>query len=157
MYWLAVFLGGGLGACARLAIIRFFEVRGTEDIELTQSHSKIPLSSTDVDSALGGSWAESAELAFTKATLISNGVGSLLMGVLFAWLMSAKGLSEGWRVFAMVGFCGSLTTFSTFSLETLQLFLDGKIAMGLIYMILQCVLNVAAASIGFFLLARLIA
>lgn len=43
-----------------------------------------------------------------------------------------------------VGFCGGFTTFSTFSLETAQLFQSGKTGLGLLYVAASVVLGIAA-------------
>lgn len=62
--------------------------------------------------------------AFPWGTLFVNALGSFLLGLLLgggvtsadSWLSF-----EGAHAFAVVGFCGGLTTFSTFSLQTLTL------------------------------------
>lgn len=54
------------------------------------------------------------------AVLIANVVGSLLLGVLLA------GASGDLRLLLGVGFCGGLTTFSTFALDTLVLAREGR-------------------------------
>jgi fluoride exporter len=60
---------------------------------------------------------------FPWATLLANVSGSLLIGVLAA-LMAGEGRfpdSPAWRLFWVVGICGGYTTFSSFSLQTLEL------------------------------------
>lgn len=58
--------------------------------------------------------------AFPWATLLVNAVGSLLLG----WLTGAA-LSGGSVSLLGTGFCGALTTYSTFSWDTVRLFSDG--------------------------------
>ena len=53
---------------------------------------------------------------FPFSTLTVNVAGSLLIGALMG-----LGLSDGWALLCIVGFCGGFTTFSTFSLETVTL------------------------------------
>lgn len=55
------------------------------------------------------------------ATLAVNVVGSFGLGVVVALAWGARGLSEEWRLALGVGLCGALTTFSTYSVETLEL------------------------------------
>lgn len=62
---------------------------------------------------------------FPLATLLVNVAGSLLLGLLVG-LVSEGQLAEDWLVWAGVGFCGGLTTFSTFTYETLQLVEQGS-------------------------------
>ena len=63
---------------------------------------------------------------FPTGTLFVNATGSFLLGLLF-WLGETRGiLSAETRVFAAIGVLGSFTTFSTFSLETLNLYAGGE-------------------------------
>jgi CrcB protein len=66
--------------------------------------------------------------AFPWGTLVVNVLGSFVIGFIAAstapdsrWLLPPAA-----RVFLMVGFCGGFTTFSSFSLETLNLLRDGE-------------------------------
>lgn len=62
---------------------------------------------------------------FPLATLLVNVIGSMLLGVLVA--LAAKGLiPDRWLGWAGIGFCGGLTTFSTFAYETFQLVEQGS-------------------------------
>jgi CrcB protein len=54
--------------------------------------------------------------AFPVGTLVVNVTGSFLIG-----LLAALALRHEWRLFLMAGFCGGYTTFSTFSLQSLEL------------------------------------
>ncbi|GAA1225496.1 fluoride efflux transporter CrcB [Prauserella halophila] len=59
--------------------------------------------------------------AFPWGTLVVNVLGSALLGLLTAWVLATG--TAGGSVFALagVGLCGSLTTFSTFGYDTVQL------------------------------------
>ena len=59
------------------------------------------------------------------ATWTVNMVGCLLIGFLVP-LMSGASVSSHWRLFVLVGFLGSFTTFSTFSLESVVLWQEGR-------------------------------
>ncbi|MYN12141.1 fluoride efflux transporter CrcB [Pusillimonas sp. TS35] len=56
-------------------------------------------------------------------TLAANLLGGLLVGIVFESLSVYSGLAPSWRLFAITGFLGGLTTFSTFSLEISTLLL----------------------------------
>lgn len=62
--------------------------------------------------------------SFPLATLISNVLASFALGIL-AYYFSGK-IPEASRLFWMVGFCGGFSTFSTFSLENLELLKQGQ-------------------------------
>ena len=78
--------------------------------------------------AVSGLVANSIGETFPWGTLIINITGSFLIGFVFT-LTSPDGrvmVSGGTRQFVMTGFCGGYTTFSSFSLQTLNLIRDGE-------------------------------
>ena len=64
-------------------------------------------------------------------TLAANLAGGYLVGVAVAFLALRPDLPPEWRLFAITGFLGGLTTFSTYSAEVTQLFARGDIVSGL--------------------------
>lgn len=64
-------------------------------------------------------------------TLIANLVGGYIIGLAVAYFAQAPNLSPEWRLFIITGFCGGLTTFSTFSLEVVTLLQDGRFTWAL--------------------------
>lgn len=63
---------------------------------------------------------------FPYGTLTVNVIGSFLMGVLFALLDSNMIAEAPWRQLIGLGFLGALTTFSTFSMDSLLLLQEGE-------------------------------
>ncbi len=67
-------------------------------------------------------------------TLMANLIGGDIIGVAAAVFAPAPGIAPEWRLFIITGFCGGLTTFSTFSAEVTALLQEGRVtwAMGAI-------------------------
>lgn len=85
---------------------------------------------------------------FPYGTLFVNVAGSFLMGVLSIMLLERFNLGPEWRAAILVGFLGSFTTFSTFSIETLNLFELGDINRAVLNMILSLILCLLAVWFG---------
>lgn len=77
-----------------------------------------------------GVWLNPALPTLPLGTLAANLVGGYLIGVAIAFFMQHPGLSPEWRLLIITGFLGGLTTFSTFSAETVTLLLRGQYAWG---------------------------
>ena len=82
--------------------------------------------------------------AFPVKTLAINVIGAFAIGIITALALKQSNLDPRLVLFLKVGICGGFTTFSTFALESLQLFQSGKGAMAIAYMILSAVLSVLA-------------
>ena len=59
-------------------------------------------------------------------TLAANLVGGYLVGIAIAFFATYSAISPEWRLFVITGFCGGLTTFSTFSAEIVTLLQQGR-------------------------------
>ncbi|WP_159657452.1 fluoride efflux transporter CrcB [Vibrio atypicus] len=91
---------------------------------------------------------------FPYGTLTVNVIGSLMMGLLIAAFENEMLATEPWRQIIGLGFLGALTTFSTFSMDNVLLMQQGAfLKMGL-NVLLNVVLSISAAWIGFQLLIK---
>ncbi|MCL4745745.1 MAG: fluoride efflux transporter CrcB [Burkholderiaceae bacterium] len=86
-------------------------------------------------------------------TLAANLVGGLLIGAAVAWLARHPELSPAWRLFVVAGFLGALTTFSTFSIESLELLQRGDFAWAIGHTLVHVLGSLAAAAIGYRMLS----
>jgi CrcB protein len=88
--------------------------------------------------------------ALPLGTLLINVTGSFVIG-LFGTLTLAHGrypVSENMRLFVMIGLCGGYTTFSSFSLQTLDLLRSGAFLRATSNVLMSVVLCIAAVALG---------
>lgn len=67
--------------------------------------------------------------AIPPGTLAANLVGAYLVGIALAAFAGGADLAPAWRLLVITGFLGGLTTFSSFSGETVLLLREGKLAL----------------------------
>ena len=113
--FIAIFLGGGLGATARY-------LTGLGCSKLCSS--------------------------FPLETLSVNIIGSFIMGFGFLLFMEKISVPNEFKLFLTVGFCGGLTTFSTFSLDVWNMFFAGEFLKALTYILLSLFLSLGALFAG---------
>ena len=75
-----------------------------------------------------GLWLNPALPELPLGTLSANLIGGYFIGLAVAFFMQHPGLSPEWRLLIITGFLGGLTTFSTFSAETVTLLARGQYA-----------------------------
>lgn len=81
-------------------------------------------------------------LSYPLAILIANVTGSFMLGILLA------GTSREAFLLLGIGFCGALTTFSSFALDTVELALAGRRALTVVNVVVSVVVCVLAVSAG---------
>jgi len=84
--------------------------------------------------------------AFPWGTLLVNVVASFLLGVL-----TAAGAGPRLAALAGAGFCGALSTYSTFSYETLRLAAGGRERAAAFNVLLSLLVGIGAAALGWLL------
>lgn len=87
-----------------------------------------------------------AQSGFPVITLAINLIGAFCIGLIIAFSERSGNTNPQLVLFLKVGICGGFTTFSTFSLEAVQLLQNGKLAAALSYMLLSVVLCVVAVA-----------
>jgi fluoride exporter len=114
--------------------------------------------------AVLGAWSRyGLSLAFNNSsgnwplgTLLANAIGGLLIGVGIAFFSARAELDPAWRLFAITGFLGALTTFSTYSAEVISLLQRGAWLSGLGLALVHVVVSLVLCAAGIFLTKSLI-
>ena len=89
-------------------------------------------------------------------TLIVNVLGGLLIGFIMELSLSTELISPNLKVFLTTGILGGLTTFSTFSYETISLFSNGNILFGTLNIGLNLFLSLGGAVLGQYFALKLV-
>lgn len=87
---------------------------------------------------------------FPYPTLFVNAIGCLLIGIFYGVSEDRNFFNVELRGLFAVGFLGGFTTFSAFSVETLNLLRDGLLVQAICNITLQFVVTLVAVSVGFF-------
>ncbi len=94
---------------------------------------------------------------FPVGTLLVNGIGCLLFGVLWAFTEHRGGVSSEMRLIVTVGFLGAFTTFSTFAFESAQFLQEARLGMVMLNIAVQNAAGLLAVFAGAALGDRLFA
>jgi CrcB protein len=84
---------------------------------------------------------------FSFGTLFVNCAGALLIGFLVNFF-ELYSLAPKWRLLIITGFLGGYTTFSAYSLETVQYFIDGNIKYAILNILSNNVLCILFVFLG---------
>jgi len=103
-----------------------------------------------------GVWAaERFGPAFPYGTFLINVSGSFLIALFLTYLADRLVADPAWRLILATGFCGSYTTFSTYTLEAMTLAREGSYDLAALYVLGSAAVGLAAIAAGT-LAARLI-
>ena len=94
-------------------------------------------------------WLNPREPDFPLGTLASNLAGGFLVGFAVAFFLARHDLAPEWRLFAITGFLGGLTTFSTFSAEVTEHLMRGDYVAGIALAAFHLVGSLLLTAAGF--------
>ncbi|WP_417515611.1 fluoride efflux transporter CrcB [Marinobacter sp.] len=97
-----------------------------------------------------GLWLNTSYHVVPVGTLVANLGGGWLVGLLIGYFSHGSALAPEWRLFAITGLCGALTTFSTFSLEMFAAIQDGKWAMAITGILVHVVGSILMTALGIY-------
>ncbi len=88
---------------------------------------------------------------FPLGTFAVNIIGSFIIGLAAGLLAKYTMSDSGLKYFIITGFCGGFTTFSSFSIENIQLIKQDHWQIALLYIATSIVFGLLAVFLGFFL------
>jgi CrcB protein len=94
-------------------------------------------------------WMNAIHSELPLGTLAANLGGGFVIGVCIAFFGNSPGLSPAWRLLAITGFLGGLTTFSTFSAESMSLLQNGEYAWALAHTALHVIGSISLCFAGY--------
>ena len=93
-------------------------------------------------------WIEVPQKGFPTATLLANIISCVILGTLMG-IVIQKGLSNRIVWFAMTGFCGGFSTFSTFSAESYRLLEVGEYKTALLYILASLIICLVCIPVSY--------
>ena len=97
---------------------------------------------------LTSKYLEISKGSFPWATLIANFIGCFLIGLLLGWGLKNQNFRSDIFLFTTIGFCGGLTTFSTFSMENMLFLKSGDYFNFIAYSLLSLIGGILFVGLG---------
>ena len=94
-------------------------------------------------------WFNPVAPALPLGTLAANLIGGYLVGVAVAYFAANSSIAPEWRLLCITGFLGGLTTFSTFSAESVQMLMSAQYGAALVHTASHLFGSLAATFLGF--------
>ncbi|AXF60153.1 MULTISPECIES: fluoride efflux transporter CrcB [unclassified Leclercia] len=88
-------------------------------------------------------------------TLAANLTGAFIIGLGLAWFNRMTHIDPVWKLLITTGFCGGLTTFSTFSAEVVFLLQDGRAAWALLNIAVNLLGSLMMTALAFWLVSAI--
>ena len=98
-----------------------------------------------------GKWLNNLETTIPYGTLLSNVLGSLLMGIILGYLAKSSNFSETHTLLLSTGLCGGFTTFAAFAFENHLFLKNGDYVSFLSYSLGSLILSFLAIFSGLYL------
>ena len=96
-----------------------------------------------------GMWLNNIHQHIPLGTLVANLGGGFIIGMATSFFFWHNNLSPEWRLFIITGFLGGLTTFSTFSAETVLMLQRGEYVWASIQILLHVAGSILMCIVGF--------
>lgn len=94
-----------------------------------------------------------AHHAIPLGTLTANLAGAFIIGIGLAWFNRMTTLDPMWKLLLTTGFCGGLTTFSTFSAEVVFLLQEGRFSWAMLNVALNLFGSFAMTALAFWIIS----
>ena len=98
-----------------------------------------------------GKLLNSSTTTLPYGTLVANVIGALIIGLVLGWSVKQQWMTTNHTLLLATGFCGGLTTFSTFAYENHNFIkAEDYVQLG-VYLLLSLILGIAAVFLGMYL------